>query len=145
MGEQDTASCLQHTKRHFKATLLIQQFLLLIWDHLKIFFSPLPQVWLCDTLLPCFKCPKVWFNITEASLAHHLPLSKPLPARCPQPGPGATHSHWHSRCGLTQPQQCTEMFLCPVPCTAARSGSGRGPCHVLGVHTPGCISLLCWA
>lgn len=58
--------------------------------------------------------------------------------RCPQPGPGATRSHWHSRCDLTQHQQGTKMFLCPVPCTAARPGSGRGPCHYLDVF-------LCWA
>lgn len=145
MKEQDTASCLQHTKWHFKATLLRQQFILLIWDHLKFFFSPIPQAWLWDTLLPCFKCPKVYFSITEASLGRHLPLSKPLPVTCPQPGPGATHSQWHSRCGLRQHQQCTKMFLCPVSCTAARSGSGRRPCHVLDVHIPGSIPLLCWA
>lgn len=141
MGEQDTASCPQHTKRHFKATLLIQQFLLLIWDHLKIFFFyPLPQAWLCDTLLPCFKCPKVWFSITEASLAHHLPLSQPLPARCPQPGPRGhvlplALQMWPYTASALHKKVC----LCLVPCTAARPGSGRGHSHVLDVYTPGCI------
>lgn len=40
MGEQDAASCTQCTKRHFKATLLIQQFLLLNWNNFMIFFLP---------------------------------------------------------------------------------------------------------
>lgn len=57
----------------------------------------------------------------------------------PSLAPGAASSRWHSRCGLTQHQQCRKMVLCPVPCTAARPESGRGPCHYLNI-----FPLLLW-
>lgn len=62
MGEQDVASCLQHTKWHFKATLLIQQFLLLTWDHRKIFFLPSPKH---DCVTPYF----LDLNVPKSNLA----------------------------------------------------------------------------
>lgn len=51
----------------------------------------------------------------------------------PSLAPGAACSHWHSRCGLMQHQQCRKLFLCPAPCTAGRPESGRGPSHYLNI------------
>lgn len=57
MGVQEAASCMRHTKWHFIVPLLIHPFgeSGITWR----LFPPLPQEWLCVTLSPNFKCPKV--------------------------------------------------------------------------------------
>lgn len=145
MGEQDTASCLQRTKRHFKATLLIQRFLLLIWDHLKIFFF-------CSSLPPSVTAWHLTYFLALngpksdlASLKLHLLIICHWANLClrgaPSPAPAATSPHWRSRCGLKPASAAHKKrsVPCPLHSRKVREWQRALPC-------PGCpYQTLCCA